>query len=868
MANNSEFIINTTLNTNGVDAGANRVNSKMKNLGRSVEQTSNRMSQSMNRAFTDNRVKTAPYEALEKRLAQITAKYDQLAEKEHRFLSTGGSEKSTTYRRMEYDLDKIEQEQDSIIAKMRQMETAGTAYQSAPIRQVGAEAEGAASRLTALDSAQRSSNSSAKKASHIFKGLSKAFGKHNVSVGKTFKNVLKYAFGIRSLFVLFNRLRRGLIEGFNNLARFNNGINPTNTALSNLKSALTQLKNSFATAFNPILVTIEPILTGFINKLSEAVTMLGMFFAKLTGAKTFTKAKKVQEQYAQATGDSAKAQEKLNEKLADYDKLDVIQQDNKSNAGSGGAGGVSPNDMFEEVALDDSAVEWAEKFKKAWETADFTEIGSIVGNKIKNALDSIDWAPIKKTADKLGKSFATFLNGFFETPGFSQTVGKTLGEGINTGLTLISSFLNNRHFDSVGKFISSGLQTAFQTIDFSTIGSTLSGAISGIFDTISGIIQGIDWTQLPKDIFDAIVEFIDGFDFKKIAKSIAKMLGSAIGAVAGFIVGIGKLVADLAKKIVDAWEDKKDEWESMGKSVWEGLGEGILNAIKSVGSWIYNNLFKPFIDAFKKAFGIHSPSTVMAEMGGYIMQGLYNGVKKKIKIIKEIFQKVLSTIKGVFDGITTWFGSKFSGAWDKVKNAFKPNAAAKFFRGVVSNIKSAFSGIASWFQTTFSTAWTKVKNVFSKGGKIFVGIKNGILNGLKVVINGLISGINKVIAIPFRGINAALNKIKSISILGAKPFSGLPTIYVPQIPKLAKGAVIPPNQEFLAMLGDQKRGVNIETPLETMIQAFQTALDNRGGASMPDKLEITLANGKSIAEVVWDESEKKYKQTGFMPRYI
>lgn len=849
MANNSEFIINTTLNTNGVDAGANRVNSKMKNLGRSVEQTSNRMSQSMNRAFTDNRVKTAPYEALEKRLAQITAKYDQLAEKEHRFLSTGGSEKSTTYRRMEYDLDKIEQEQDAIIAKMRQMEAAGTAYQSAPIRQVGAEAEGTARSLTALDSAQRSSNSSAKKSKHIFSGLSKIFKKHNVSVGKTFKNVLKYAFGIRSLFVLFNRLRRGLIEGFNNLARFNNGINPTNTALSNLKSALTQLKNSFATAFSPILVTIEPILTGFINKISEAVTMLGMFFAKLTGAKTFTKAKKVQEQYAQATEDSAKAQEKLNEKLADYDKLDVIQQDNKSNAGSSGSGGISPNDMFEEVALDDSAVDWAEKFKKAWETADFTEIGSIVGTKIKNALDNINWEDIKKGAEKVGKSTATFINGFVES-GILQSLGKTVGESINTALTGANAFIVNTDWENLGSEISKAISEAFKTVDWKLVGKHLVDNVVAALDFVAGLINGIDWASLPGDIVNAIKDVLSGADWKKLFGSLGNLASSILKAIWEFDKACAEILGDVAKqikdyfvkKIEDAGYDKDKSLMENGKAILTGILNGIIDAVKNIGSWIYDNIIEPFIDNF---FDGNASSSLK-------------------KLGEDLWKKVSDGVKSLGD-----LAVKIKGKWEDTKEGLKKKwqSLTEGVKTKIYNISSAWTDTKQKIKEKWSSLMSNVKNKIASIGFKFPSLSD-IRNGVKTMVNRITSFLNTYLI-------DNINKLFRITIPDnvVTQFLGIAgvtrqIVRIPHIPKLAKGAVIPPNQEFLAMLGDQKRGVNIETPLETMVQAFQTALDNRGGAGMPDKLEITLANGKTLAEVVWDESEKKYKQTGYMPRYI
>ena len=147
-------------------------------------------------------------------------------------------------------------------------------------------------------------------------------------------------------------------------------------------------------------------------------------------------------------------------------------------------------------------------------------------------------------------------------------------------------------------------------------------------------------------------------------------------------------------------------------------------------------------------------------------------------------------------------------------------------------IKKVFSTVATFFKNIFTNAWEGVKKVFSIGGKIFDGIKDGILNGFKAIVNAIIGGINKVVSIPFNGINWALKKIRDIEILGISPFKNLiKTIDIPQIPKLATGAVIPPRSEFMAILGDQKRGVNIETPLDTMVEAFNKALDDRNNGS-------------------------------------
>ena len=132
-----------------------------------------------------------------------------------------------------------------------------------------------------------------------------------------------------------------------------------------------------------------------------------------------------------------------------------------------------------------------------------------------------------------------------------------------------------------------------------------------------------------------------------------------------------------------------------------------------------------------------------------LVLAIYEVFKLLLKILLEVGKalvKVVKDPKQAWDDFKSYVGSFF----DNMKN--KAGSA-------VSGIKEAFSGIPEWFRTTFTKAWTNVKNVFSKGGKVFTGIKDGILSGLKSVINALIRGINKVVSIPFNGLNHALNKI-------------------------------------------------------------------------------------------------------------
>ena len=171
----------------------------------------------------------------------------------------------------------------------------------------------------------------------------------------------------------------------------------------------------------------------------------------------------------------------------------------------------------------------------------------------------------------------------------------------------------------------------------------------------------------------------------------------------------------------------------------------------------------------------------------------------------------------------------------------------------------------------FSKAWQAVKDVFSTGGKIFDGIKEGITGVFTTVVNGIIGGINKVISTPLDFLNGILNDIRDIEIAGFTPFDEFwdyDPIPVPQIPMLATGAVIPPNSEFLAVLGDQKRGTNIEAPLDTIKQALFEALAVYGGAVGNQKISVTIpieVKGRVLSQIVIDDINDFIKRNGKSP---
>ena len=369
-----------------------------------------------------------------------------------------------------------------------------------------------------------------------------------------------------------------------------------------------------------------------------------------------------------------------------------------------------------------------------------------------------------------------------------------------------------------------------------TVGNLVMNVVGIISDILGKVFDVL------KDLLDFITAVFEG-DWKKAWQSIKNIVKDVAEL-------IGTILKDLVKTIKDIFKDVS----GVIKNVFDTAVKSVKGLFKDLASWFKKHVKEPLQKVFSD----------IADWFKNKFDNAWKGIKDAFGNVKEFFSDVWGKIKSSFqpDGktIPEWFKDKFDGAWEKIKNTFNVEKVNEFFKNVWDNIKSPFGSIADWFKDKFSTAWQKVKDVFSTGGKVFTGIKDGILKGLKAVINALIKGINTVIKVPFDGINFALKKIKSIKILGKKPFDFITTIDVPQIPKLATGAVIPPNKEFLAMLGDQKSGTNIEAPLDTITQAFRDVMSSYNGGQQGDI--VIQIDGREVFRAVRSQANDFYNRTG------
>lgn len=282
--------------------------------------------------------------------------------------------------------------------------------------------------------------------------------------------------------------------------------------------------------------------------------------------------------------------------------------------------------------------------------AAFEEFGHICGEAVRTAfafiketIESINWGEI-------GTLIASFINGI-DWNGVSQAFFGSISSAINASIDFVYNFITTTNWRGIGESIGTNLSNALLSIDWAQFGQTVGEALKAFFNFIAETIENIDWYGLGQKVKECLVNI----DWAGVADAFFEAFGAAIGGFAAFIWG---LIEEAWNQVVEWWHDVAYE---DGEFTIQGLLDGIVEALKNIGAWIKEHIFQPFINGFKNAFGIHSPSTVMAEMGGYIIQGLLNGLKNmwgsitswiedKVSWIIDKFQSVKDKVSGFFSG--------------------------------------------------------------------------------------------------------------------------------------------------------------------------------------------------------------------------
>lgn len=365
-------------------------------------------------------------------------------------------------------------------------------------------------------------------------------------------------------------------------------------------------------------------------------------------------------------------------------------------------------------------------------------------------------------------------------------------------------------------------------VDMEAFGAAIENAFATFIDEIiPAIVDGLQWIVDNKDF---IIAGIVGIGAAFAAFKVVSLIQGVVSALKTMTIAqyalnlamslnpIGLVVAAVAGLVaafVVLW-NKCDAF----RQFWIDLWEGIKKAFGVVVNWVKEN-WDTMLLALVNPLG-----------------AIFKYCYEHFEGFRNFVDNIVASVKKFFSDMWTGFTTGAANAWQAVKDTF--------------------SKVGTFFKDTFTKAWTAVKNIFSAGGKIFDGIKEGIANAFKNIVNAIIRGINKVVAVPFNAINKVLDKIRNVSIAGINPFSKLISkIAVPQIPQLATGGIV--IGDTLARIGERGKKEAV-LPLEQNTQWMDMLADKIAAKNAVQPQQVVVNQNNTYSQEhsryeIWQSQE-------------
>ena len=835
--------------------------------------------------YENQKLPTEEYKEIQQQIDASQKKLDALIRKQQKFLDLGGSKNSKAYKSMQYDIDELANTIRYANGELDELKESGKAFT------FGANTELARKDLEKLAQEEEKLNdmrnrlrtsyqsleqkvsdyqeeisksaSAQEKASKSAKDLDKSTKRGGMSMAKMLGTSILFSFVFKAISAVMN----GVKEGMDNLAQYSG---ETNATLSSLVSSLTRLKNAFATAFSPILTAVAPALNYLINLLTSAVTAVAQLVAALTGKDTFVRATKVQQNYAESLEGTAGAAEEAEGALASFDRLNVTQD---SSGGGAGGGGLSPEDMFETVPVDNALTQALDEIKaKMLELADIFNDGFSVGVGDLSVIDSIkdSISGIKDslvdifTSSEVVSAAANMVNTITydlgRIAGSMASVGLTLADNLIGGIELylqqnsarIKGYLVSM-FNIAGEIstIVANFAVAFAEV-FSVFRSDaakqLTADIIAIFsNSFMGITELI--SKLFRDVLDLILTpFTDNADAIK-------------EALENTIAPIEEVIGTLADGISTTFDELNQMYDEHIAPMFESFQKGISEIVGSLYDG-YNKYISPVLDNLAGKFTKVWEGTIQPLINNAI--GLIGDVADLITVVWEnvlqpvinwIAEQIFPLIAPALDNI----GTEFLTVFEQIGKTLDGFITAA--RGLVTFLTGVFSG--DW-----QKAWEGIQTTFK-------GIWDALPGFVKNPLDSIIGSVNKMISAIESGINAIISMVNSISfdipdwipIVGGDHFGfDLNEVSLPRIPQLASGTVIPPRAgEFAAILGDNKQETEVVSPLSTMKQAVREVMKEMEGAGGGDIVGYIYLDGRELGQSTVKFVRQEKKRTGRNP---
>ena len=216
-------------------------------------------------------------------------------------------------------------------------------------------------------------------------------------------------------------------------------------------------------------------------------------------------------------------------------------------------------------------------------------------------------------------------------------------------------------YSLVGRSLTNGLKAAFETLhgfvtsgfNWGGLGDDLATALNSAWGNIDWVQAAIDFGELAKDVLESLTAMVQGIDWFQIGRDVGKALASVdwfgiLGEVVALAIGaLGAILGTGFGLIFGVFEGLGATlgkyFGGIGEEGAQGFFDGLWELFSDIGGWVMQHIVDPFVKAVKTALGIHSPSTVMKEIGDNTAQGFFDGITE------------------LWDSITGWLGEHLGG---------------------------------------------------------------------------------------------------------------------------------------------------------------------------------------------------------------
>ena len=806
----------------------------------SIQEANQKLANTYSTGYTQ----ASAYQNLQQEITKAAEALDKLAAKQTEYEQQNVDPQSEKWKKLQSDIDTAKEKLDGLLGSLKEVnaETGNSAQSYADsefskIKESSKAYEG-----------RRISTPAAASTSPQMPDVSKSLSKANQGFKIGLRNILKYSLGIRSLYVLFNRLRSAITSGMNNLAQFNNGINPVNTALSSITSSLSYLQNAWAAAFAPILSVVAPVLSTLIDMLASAANALARFFALLGGKSTYTRAVKNQKNYAKSLGGTAAAAKDATDaeegQLAAIDEVnDIGKQNSGSGGGGGGSGGISPDDMFEEAdtgASSEFALKTAEKLRAIW--GDLVETAHNLRDAWKEAWDTNDngiritqalqgmWFDLLDNIKQITQATKEWSAALNLTPLVTaiadaleslrpvlDDIEQVLVWIWQNAILPIATWAAESLLPAILEVIAGALQVIHQVLQAmapvaqaiynviapiaSTIGQALVNVLNWVADGLTKIAKWMSQHQTTVQVITTIVlAFAAAWGIVKAALLIAGgqfgILTGIVNVVKGAVLGFQTVLSVMGSPVGIAVLAIAaliaiivlliTHWDEV-KETAQKVWDKVVEIWGVVADWFNQHVVQPVTQFF-------------TALGQNIRQRLIdakNGAVNAWSTVTGFFSGIKAGITNLFQNIGSWFSQRFQAAKNGVVNAW--STVTGFFSGIKAGITNLFQNIGSWFSQKFQAAKNGVMNGFSRGAiishvsSIASGIRNAFTNLISNafnwgydLINGIKSGINRAKQAVFNAARNVASGIRSF-LHFSRPDQGPLRDYEEWMPDMMKG---------------------------------------------------------------------------------